>query len=84
MGGLIWAYLGSGQAPVLPKLDVVAREDGIRALENWGLWPCNYFQFIEQATDATHTGIFMRVAASAAIYGVTPEFTWKEDESALS
>ena len=57
MGGLIWAYLGPGEAPVLPKVDVVAREDGIRAVENYGLWPANYFQLIENAPDATHTGI---------------------------
>ena len=81
MGGLIWSYLGAGQAPVLPKLDVVAREDGIRALENWGLWPCNYFQFIEQATDATHTGILHASGGERSdIWRDIPKLTWKEDE----
>ena len=31
-GGLIWAYLGPNEAPILPKIDVVAREDGVRAV----------------------------------------------------
>ena len=43
LGGLIWAYLGPGEAPILPKIDVVAREDGVRAVENYGLWPANFF-----------------------------------------
>ncbi len=57
MGGLLWAYLGGGEAPVLPRYDVYAREDGIRAVENFGLWPANYLQICENSVDQSHTGI---------------------------
>ena len=81
MGGLMWTYMGPGEAPLLPKIDVVAREDGVRALENWGLWPCNYFQFIEQATDATHTGILHGVDGERSdIWYEIPKLEWAEDE----
>ena len=57
MGGILWAYLGPGEPPILPRLDVVARDDGVRAVENFGLWPANYMQILENSPDNTHTGI---------------------------
>ena len=95
MGGLVWAYMGPGEAPVLPKIDVVAREDGVRAIENWGLWPCNYFQIVEQAGDAAHTAILhrggggerrdiWREPASGTAGRVPPLFRQKEARCAAS
>jgi 5,5'-dehydrodivanillate O-demethylase oxygenase subunit len=86
LGGLIWAYLGPGEAPILPKVDVVAREDGIRAVENYGLWPANYFQLIENAPDATHTGILHagKGGERSDIWGhEIPQATWEENEYGL-
>lgn len=57
MGGLLWAYLGPGAPPILPRYDVFAREDGVRAVENFGLWPANYFQICENSVDQSHTAI---------------------------
>jgi nitrite reductase/ring-hydroxylating ferredoxin subunit len=57
MGGLLWAYLGPGAPPILPRFDVYAREDGVRAVENFGLWPSNYLQICENSLDQAHTGI---------------------------
>lgn len=57
MGGLLWTYMGPGEPPVLPRFDVFAREDGIRAVENFGLWPANYFQVCENTVDQAHTNI---------------------------
>ena len=86
MGGLTWAYLGTGEAPILPKIDVVAREDGIRAVENYGLWPANFFQTIENAPDATHTGILHAGAGGerSDIWGhEIPQASWEENEFGL-
>jgi len=83
MGGLIWAYLGPGKTPILPKIDVVAREDGVRAVENFGLWPCNYFQILENSPDATHTGILHAGAGGerSDIWGrEIPKVSWEENE----
>jgi 5,5'-dehydrodivanillate O-demethylase len=83
LGGLIWAYLGPGEPPILPKLDVVAREDGIRAVENFGLWPCNYLQILENSPDMTHTGILHAGAGGerSDIWGrEIPQVSWEEDE----
>jgi 5,5'-dehydrodivanillate O-demethylase len=50
MGGLLWAYMGPGEAPVLPRFDVYAEDAGVRVVENFGLWPTNYFQICEPAS----------------------------------
>lgn len=57
MGGLLWAYMGPGEPPLLPRFDTYAREDGIRAVENFGLWPANWLQICENSVDQSHTGI---------------------------
>ena len=57
MGGLLWAYLGPGEAPTLSAFDVYAREDGVRAVENFGLWPANWLQICENSVDQAHTGL---------------------------
>ena len=45
--------MGGDKPPILPLFDVFARTDGIRAVENFGLWPANYFQICENyANDA--------------------------------
>lgn len=38
LGGLIWTYMGPGEPPILPQLDVVAREDGIRIMFSPAKW----------------------------------------------
>jgi 5,5'-dehydrodivanillate O-demethylase len=83
MGGLLWAYLGPGESPILPRLDVVAREDGVRAVENFGLWPVNYMQILENSPDNTHTAILHGGTGGerADIWGrEIPDCTWTEDE----
>lgn len=57
MGGLLWAYMGPGALPTLPRYHVFAREDGVRAVENFGLWPANWLQICENSVDQAHTGI---------------------------
>jgi nitrite reductase/ring-hydroxylating ferredoxin subunit len=57
MGGFLWGYLGPGEPPVLPRYDIFARTDGVRAVENFGLMPCNYLQICENSVDQAHTGI---------------------------
>ena len=55
MGGLLWTYMGPGAPPLLPRFDAFGRTDGIRAVENFGLWPVNWVQICENSVDQTHT-----------------------------
>ena len=54
--GFIWAYLGKGEAPALVPVDAIAREDGVR-INTIGIWPCNYFQVLENMVDPVHVSI---------------------------
>ena len=51
--GLIFAYLGEGEAPPLPRFPEVERQDGIRLVSAHPV-PCNYFQRIENDLDELH------------------------------
>src|SRR3954462_3657404 len=57
LGGMIFAYLGNGEPPVLPMLDILARNDGVRAVENFGLWGSHWLRIVENSVDPVHTGI---------------------------
>ena len=51
--GLVFAYLGEGQPPELPRLPELCRDYGVQ----WAfkmVWPCNWFQRIENAFDPWH------------------------------
>jgi 5,5'-dehydrodivanillate O-demethylase len=54
LGGLLFAYLGPAPAPLLPRWDVLAREDGKR----WGVIEsvinCNWLQPMENSVDPAH------------------------------
>lgn len=54
--GFIWAYMGNGEPPALPPIDVLAREDGVR-INTIGKWPCNYFQVLENLVDPVHVSV---------------------------
>jgi len=53
LGGLIWAYLGPAPAPLLPRWDVLVRDDLER---NIGIShiPCNWLQCMENSMDPIH------------------------------
>jgi 5,5'-dehydrodivanillate O-demethylase len=53
LGGLIWAYMGSGEPPELPKYDFLVREDGERGYAGY-YRECNYLQQLENALDPVH------------------------------
>jgi 5,5'-dehydrodivanillate O-demethylase len=55
LGGLLFAYLGPEPVPLLPKWDVLARQDGERTVEVQPLLGCNWLQCQENSLDPTHT-----------------------------
>ena len=53
LAGVIFAYLGPEPAPLLPRYDVLVREDGIRSLQG-RIASCNYLQMVENTVDQHH------------------------------
>jgi 5,5'-dehydrodivanillate O-demethylase len=51
--GLIFAYFGEGKPPPLPCYPHFEIEGLLDTLSN-ALWPCNFFQHLENAGDAAH------------------------------
>jgi 5,5'-dehydrodivanillate O-demethylase len=55
LAGLLFAYMGPSPAPLLPRYDVYAREDGKRWLvEHGSLLRCNWLQAMENSVDPAH------------------------------
>ena len=53
LGGLIFAYLGPQPAPLLPRWDVLVRED-LDAVVQIHELPCNWLQCMDNAADPMH------------------------------
>ena len=53
MGGLIWAYLGSQPAPLLPRFQGYVREDVDRSVDIKPL-PCSWLQCMDNSMDPVH------------------------------
>ena len=56
LGGLIFVYMGPDPAPLLPRYDVMVRDDCSRLLRA-GIDHCNWLQRIENGHDPAHLGI---------------------------
>lgn len=55
LGGLLFGYLGPGTAPLLPRWDVLVREDGRRFIQILPQHHCNWLQCEENTADTVHT-----------------------------
>jgi 5,5'-dehydrodivanillate O-demethylase len=53
LAGIIFAYLGPEPAPLLPRYDVLVREDGIRSTSG-RIVHCNFLQMVENSVDQHH------------------------------
>ncbi len=53
LGGLIWAYLGPAPAPLLPRWDILVRDDLNRRVGISHV-PCNWLQCMENSMDPIH------------------------------
>lgn len=57
LGGLLFAYMGPdpARAPLLPRWDVLARNDGKRTIVVLPVHACNWLQIQENTVDSVHT-----------------------------
>jgi len=53
LAGIIFAYLGPEPAPLLPRYDVLVRDDGVRSLSG-RVVHCNFLQMVENSVDQHH------------------------------
>jgi 5,5'-dehydrodivanillate O-demethylase oxygenase subunit len=55
LAGLLFVYMGPEPAPLLPRWDVLVREDGVRKIEMRPALDCNWLQAEENTADTVHT-----------------------------
>jgi 5,5'-dehydrodivanillate O-demethylase len=53
LGGLIFAYMGPEPAPLLPRWDVLVRDD-LKKTVRFTALPCNWLQCMDNSLDPTH------------------------------
>jgi len=53
LAGILFAYLGPEPAPLLPRYDVLVREDGVRSMSARTVH-CNFLQMVENSVDQHH------------------------------
>jgi 5,5'-dehydrodivanillate O-demethylase oxygenase subunit len=53
LAGIVFAYLGPEPAPLLPRYDVLVREDGARSMSA-RMVHCNFLQMVENSVDQHH------------------------------
>ena len=63
--GLIFAYLGEGEAPPFPRYFHM-EEEGVLEVLSTEVWPCNFFQRIDNNGDTYHVPFVHRGAYSAS------------------
>ncbi|HWH79335.1 MAG TPA: Rieske 2Fe-2S domain-containing protein [Candidatus Binatus sp.] len=63
--GLIFAYFGAGEAPEFPRYPHM-EEEGVLEVLSTEIWPCNFFQRIDNNGDTYHVPFVHRGAYSAS------------------
>ena len=56
LGGLVWAYMGAGDPPSLPRYDFLVREDGERTFAGY-LRACNFMNQLDNCLDPVHATV---------------------------
>jgi len=87
-GGLVFAYLGEAPAPPfdLPRKDAFERPGCIN-FAKVEVWPCNWFQMVENSLDAVHVS-FVHQAGRRGTFGdvvttAIPELQYIETEAGI-
>jgi nitrite reductase/ring-hydroxylating ferredoxin subunit len=86
--GVIFAYLGEGEAPLfdLPR-KAVFETPGMMVFQRQEVWPCNWLQHVENSLDAVHVSFAHQMgkvgAFGEAITTEVPELTYRETEAGI-
>ena len=78
--GLIFAYLGEGEPPELPRFAELDRAFGVKWTET-KVWPCNWFQRLENALDSAHLAfVHSGSEFGGMVTAAPPRFEHRETE----
>ena len=55
LAGILFAYMGPEPAPLLPRWDLLVRQDGTRKIVVLPVHQCNWLQAMENSVDPAHT-----------------------------
>jgi len=78
--GLIFAYMGREHPPEFPKKVELDRSFGVKYSYSF-IWPCNWFQRLENSIDATHVSfVHRRSTLGATVRSDIPDLNYEETE----
>jgi 5,5'-dehydrodivanillate O-demethylase oxygenase subunit len=77
--GLIFAYLGEGEAPEFPRFPEMEDVEGVLVANKHPV-PCNYFQRVENDLDETHVHFVHRVSTDSYGLNELPEIDVDETD----
>jgi 5,5'-dehydrodivanillate O-demethylase len=81
--GLIFVYVGEGPPPALPRYPELEGDGVLEVLTN--VWPCNYFQAVENSVDQSHFAFVHRDSSfSTAGLGAVPQLSYTESEYGIT
>jgi 5,5'-dehydrodivanillate O-demethylase oxygenase subunit len=81
--GLIFVYLGEGEAPPMRRHPELEEAGVLEVLAS--PWPCNFFQSVENSTDQTHFSFVHRDSSFAASgLGAIPSVSYEESEYGMT
>lgn len=76
--GIIWAYLGESEPPLIPPYDIFVRKDGFnRTVKSYH--KCNWLQVCENMVDPQHTSFLHRFSPLTDVVAECPTLDKVED-----
>jgi 5,5'-dehydrodivanillate O-demethylase len=79
LGGLLWTYMGPREKqPLLPRWDILVREDGTRSVSIAPVLRCNWLQAEENTADSTHAH-FLHHNYDAFLTGLKPTIDLQQE-----
>jgi 5,5'-dehydrodivanillate O-demethylase len=69
LAGLLYAYMGPKPAPLLPRYDVLSRNDGERRIVVLPQLDCNWLQPMENSVDPTHNHYLHSLKTGRPVHG---------------
>lgn len=78
--GLVFVYMGQGHPPELPEIAELNRNYGV-SWASCNVWPCNWFQRIENSMDAVHVSfVHQESRFGQALSYTVPSLTYEETD----
>jgi 5,5'-dehydrodivanillate O-demethylase len=78
--GLVFAYMGKGTPPEFPRKAELERDYGVKWAASM-IWPCNWFQRIENSMDAVHVSfVHQDSGLGEALSYTVPSLSYEETE----